>query len=162
MTVLVLFSHGSLLCGAGEALEAHAARLRATGRYIRVEIGYLNYSDPPFAETVARLAQDGVTCILVAPYFLIPGYFVSKSLPELLEAVKQKHPEMTFTVAEALGTDDILADALLASALSARSREQWRDPLKRATLSCRPSPECPLYGTRACPKVPVLPVESAT
>jgi hypothetical protein len=51
---LILFSNGSLLCGAGEALEAHAARLRERGDYDLVAVGYLNYSEPLFAETAGR------------------------------------------------------------------------------------------------------------
>ncbi len=156
MKALILFSHGSLLCGAGEALEAHATRLRARGNYNRVEIGYLNYTNPLFPDTVERLVQAGATEIIVVPYFLVPGYFVTKSLPDLLATVQQVHPGVTFMVAEALGTDDILADVLLEAALSARSEAHWRDPLKRASLSCRASSECPLYGTPACPKVPFL------
>jgi sirohydrochlorin cobaltochelatase len=157
MNALILFSHGSLLCGAGEALDAHAARLRDRGDYDMVEVGYLNYSEPLFAETVRKVVAAGATRIIVVPYFLVSGYFVSKSLPETLEPVQAEHPDVTFVVAEALGYDESLADALLESALTAKTAEHWQEPLTRAARSCRPHPDCPLYGTAACPKVPVLP-----
>ena len=159
-SALVLFSHGSLLCGAGEALEAHAARLRAGGEWEAVEIGYLNYSDPPFANTVNRLAENGARHITVVPYFLVPGYFVGKSLPRAVAAARQAHPDVEFVVTDALGFDDALVDALLACAATARPSDAWRDPLRRAASACRPSPTCPLYGTPACPKVPRLPEET--
>jgi sirohydrochlorin cobaltochelatase len=154
VTALILFSHGSLLCGAGEALEAHAQRLRQSGQWPIVAIGYLNYSDPPFLETVERVVEDGATSILVLPYFLVPGFFVTKSLPEVIAQAQAVHPDVRFTIAEPLGTDEILGDAVLQSALGAQSSDRWRDPLLRAASSCRPSPECPLYGTPACPKSP--------
>ncbi len=157
MDALILFSHGSLLCGAGEALEAHANRLRARGDYALVEIGYLNYSEPSFAEAVDRAVARGATRAVVAPYFLIPGYFVSTSLPKEIEKARQSHPKLAFTVGAALGHDDALADALLEAAQTARPASEWRDPLIRAAASCRPSPGCPLYGTPACPKVPAPP-----
>jgi sirohydrochlorin ferrochelatase len=157
MNALILFSHGSLLCGAGEALEAHAARLRERGGYDRVEISYLNYSEPSFAEAVRTVVAAGATRIVIAPYFLISGYFVTKSLPETLAPVQAEHPDVIFVVAEALGYDESLADALLESALAAKTAEHWREPLARAARSCRPDPQCPLYGTPACPKVPALP-----
>ncbi|GAB4464295.1 MAG: hypothetical protein OHK0029_34070 [Armatimonadaceae bacterium] len=158
MEALILFSHGSLLCGAGEAVDQHAERLRERGEYGFVGVGYLNYSEPPFAQTVERAVAAGATRIVIAPYFLISGYFVSKSLPEVLDPVREKYPEVEFVVAEALGFDERLADALLEAAQNARTEEHWRDPLKRASAACRPDPQCPLYGTPSCPKVPVLPV----
>jgi sirohydrochlorin cobaltochelatase len=158
MTALVLFSHGSLLCGAGEAVDRHAERLRRTGQFDRVAVGYLNYSAPLFADTVAGLVAEGVRRIVVLPYFLIPGYFVQKSLPEALAPVQAAYPDIAFSVAPPIGFDDRIADALFEAAIDAKEQADWRAPLQRAALSCRPSPDCPLYGTPACPKVPLLPV----
>jgi sirohydrochlorin ferrochelatase len=154
VTALVLFSHGSLLCGAGEALEAHAARLRSAGEWARVEIGYLNYSEPSLAQTVEQLVADGVSDIRILPYFLAPGYFVKKALPEALEPLKERFPALRFSVAPAIGFDTRLADALLAAAGEAREAPAWREPLERASASCRGSEACPLYNTPACPKGP--------
>ncbi len=154
MDALVLFSHGSLLCGAGEALDAHAERLRARGDFDRVEVGYLNYSEPPFLDTVARIVEAGAKRIVVVPYFLVAGYFVTSSLPKILNEARAIYPEVEFIVADALRHDAGLADALLDAAHSARPAAQWREPLARAAAACRPSPQCPLYGTSACPKVP--------
>ena len=154
MTALILFSHGSLLCGAGEALEAHAARLRAGGDWDWVGVGYFNFSEPRFAQTVEEAVAAGARQIVVAPYFLVPGYFVSKSLPEVVRTAREAHPEVVFNIGEPLGFDDAMVDALLQSALTAQPRDHWRDPLVRAAEACRPSPECPLFGTPACPKAP--------
>jgi sirohydrochlorin cobaltochelatase len=154
MDALILFSHGSLLCGAGEALEAHAARLRERGGFPLVAIGYLNYSEPTFAETAESVIAAGATRIVVAPYFLVPGYFVNKSLPEAVAPVQLAHPDVEFVVADALGYAPSLAEALLESALSARTDEHWREPLQRAARSCQANPGCPLFGTSTCPASP--------
>ena len=156
MDALILFSHGSLLCGAGDALNAHAEKLRQRGEFAPVEIGYLNYSKPSFAEAVDRCVAAGARRIVVAPYFLISGYFITKSLPEQIDAARAKHPEMIFTIAEAFNFHESLADAVWESALAAKGPDAWREPLQRAAAACRPSPECPLYGTPACPKVPSI------
>ena len=154
MNALILFSHGSLLCGAGEALDAHAERLRSTGQWDMVTVGYLNYSEPTFAEAVAECAMRGATQILVLPFFLVPGYFVTHSLPEQLEIVQAAHPELTFTVADALGFDSGLADALIAAAQSPLQAGEWRDDLTAAARGCRARSDCPLYATPNCPRVP--------
>jgi len=154
MDALILFSHGSLLCGAGESLEAHAETLRKRGDFSPVAIGYLNYSEPTFADAVQICAEAGATRIVIAPYFLITGYFVTKSLPEKIAEAQTAHPGIEFVVAEAFNFHESLADALWESALSAKPSEAWREPLQAAASACRPSPDCPLYGTPACPKVP--------
>ena len=154
MNALILFSHGSLLCGAGEALDVHAARLRRTGEWGRVAVGYLNYSAPTFAESVADCAAQGATQILVLPFFLVPGYFVTKALPECLEAARAAHPDLEFTVAKAIGFDAGLADALVASAQDPLDPDEWRDDLTAAARGCRARPDCPLYATPNCPRVP--------
>ncbi len=154
MTALILFSHGSLLCGAGEALDTHAARLRQLGVWDRVEVGYMNYSEPTFAQTVAECALAGATQIVVVPFFLVPGYFVTQSLPEHLAQARAAHPELEFVVAEAIGFEASLADALIASAQAPLGPGQWRDDLTAAARGCRARPDCPLYGTPNCPRAP--------
>ena len=154
MNALILFSHGSLLCGAGEALDAHAGRLRRTGEWDRVAVGYMNYSEPTFAQSVAECAEAGATRILVLPFFLVPGYFVTKSLPEQVEAAQAAHPALEFTVADAIGFDAGLADALIASAQDPLGPDEWRDDLAAAARGCRARPDCPLYATPNCPRVP--------
>jgi sirohydrochlorin cobaltochelatase len=148
----LLFSHGSLLCGAGCALEAHAGRLRARLAGAPVEIGYLNYSDPPFETAVDRLIEVGATRIAIVPYFLVPGFFVSTSLPERLDPVRQRYPSIEFAVADVLGADPVLADALIESALGAGSdRVKWRDVYADAAANCRVRRDCPIHGTARCP-----------
>ncbi len=154
MDALILFSHGSLLCGAGEALEAHAERLRQTGDWPIVAVGYMNYSEPTFAEAVASCTASGATRIVVLPFFLVPGYFVSKTLPDQLGAVQANYPQLEFVVADAIGYDAGLADVLIASALNPLGPDQWRDDLQAAARGCRARPDCPLYATPNCPRVP--------
>ena len=151
MDGLILFSHGSLLCGAGEALEEHALRLRSSGEWPIVEIGYLNYSDPTFAEAVARCYEQSANRIVVLPFFLIPGYFVTKSLPEQVQAAQAKYPDLEFRVADAIGFDPALADMLIAAALEPLGPDKWRDDLAAAARNCRARLDCPLFNTPKCP-----------
>ncbi len=151
---LILFSHGSLLCGAGEALEAHAARLRARGEYGLVEVGYMNYSEPTFAQAVAKCRAAGASEIRVLPFFLVPGYFVTTTLPQHIARAQKDAPDVTFTVAPSLGVDERLADALLDSARAPLMPGEWRGDLASAARGCRARPDCPLYATPSCPRVP--------
>jgi sirohydrochlorin ferrochelatase len=149
MNAVILFSHGSTLCGAGEALERHAERLRE--QFGIVEVGFMNYSQPTFEEAVEKVTKAGVDEITVVPFFLVPGYFVSKSLPERVEIVKHEYPDVSFIIAAPLGADPLLADAVIDAALSPLSDDEWRRGLNCAARACRYSAECPIYKTPKCP-----------
>ncbi len=142
---VILFSHGSLLCGAGEQLKAHAVRLAQTGKYLSVEIGYLNYSEPSFSQAVEKCVQAGATLITVSPYFLVPGYFVKVGLPRVLNPEKARFPEVEFRVAPVLGDHPLLADAVLRCGDRAASSESWRSILHSAPQFCESDSDCPLY-----------------
>ena len=151
MAGLILFSHGSLLCGAGQELNDHAERLRGTGCWEVVEVGYMNYSEPTFADSVNVIVKAGVHRVTVVPYFLIPGKFVTSDVPRHVEAAKTAHPEIQFQIADPLGFDDSLAEAIIELASNARGSESWRRDLARASEFCLEEPDCPLYGSVRCP-----------
>lgn len=149
---LILFSHGSLLCGSGAALDAHVDRLRAAGEFAAVETGYLNYSEPEFETAVGRIASAGIRRIVVSPYFLVPGYFVTSSLPARLAQAERDFPGMRFVIASCLGVDELLVDALIELARRPRGRERWRDSAQVDPLSCRHVDGCPVRASAGCPE----------
>jgi sirohydrochlorin cobaltochelatase len=151
VNALLLFSHGSVLCGAGQTLEMQAARLRESGAAPIVEIGYLNYSEPLFAEAFERCVEQGAMKITVVPYFLVAGKFVRVDLPVEIQKQRARFPDVEVQVAEAMRFHENLADAIVACAGRAQPPAAWRDILKMAPERCRASEECPLYGTEDCP-----------
>ncbi len=147
---IILFSHGSLLCGAGETLSALAARMRERGAAAMVEVGYLNYSEPRFESVFAACVAAGATRVVIAPYFLVAGKFVQVDLPRKVAAVCKRYPDVDVRVAEAMRFHPLLADALLACAGRAVSVGEWRERLNPASRHCRARPECPLFGSAGC------------
>lgn len=154
MDGLILFSHGSLLCGAGETLKQHAREIEARGGFSVVEVGFLNYSEPTLAAAVERCVEAGVERVVVVPYFLVPGYFVNTVLPRHVRQAGERHPGLRFVIAEPLGYDSLLADSLLDLADHARTADRWREDLERAGAFCEADPGCQLYATPRCPRVP--------
>ncbi len=148
---IILFSHGSVLCGAGENLRHLARRMRERGDAPIVEAGYLNYSEPSFEDAFEKCVQAGATRVTIAPYFLVAGYFVKECLAPKIEAARQRHPHVEVRLAEALRFHPRLADALLSCAQRAAPPAAWRRLLNDAPRFCRASPACPLYGSEKCP-----------
>jgi sirohydrochlorin ferrochelatase len=151
MRAIILFSHGSVLCGAGEALFDLARRMEARGDAPIVEAGFLNYSEPPFEAAFERCVERGATHIVIAPYFLVAGYFVKVSLPPKIEAMRARFPHVEVQVAEAMKRHELLAQAILNCAERAQEPSKWRDLLEDAPRFCRDNPQCPLHGTPKCP-----------
>ena len=116
MDAIVLFSHGSVLCGSEKNVLGLAARMRERGDAPVVEAGFLNYTEPSFAQAVESCARQGATRIVIAPYFLVSGKFVVRDLPGAISAVREAHPDIEFITADVIGFHPILAEAILASA----------------------------------------------
>lgn len=148
---IILFSHGSVLCGAGQNLLDLARAMRERGDAPIVAPGYLNYSEPRFAETFRDCVAQGATRITVVPYFLVAGKFVKDDLPGAIAAMQAEFPDVTVEIADAIRFHPLLADALLACADRARPPGAWRDTKAQAAAFCRASERCPLYGTDDCP-----------
>jgi sirohydrochlorin ferrochelatase len=147
---ILLFSHGSVLCGAERNLLELASRMRERGDAPIVEVGFLNYTEPSFASAVASCIEQGATRIVIAPYFLVAGKFVVEDLPAQIDAARSANPSIDFATAEVIGFHESLADAILDSAQRAQPPQVWRDDLSTAATFCREHPKCPLYGAPPC------------
>ena len=135
--------------GAGKSRGAAArARRRACGRY---RLPQLQHADV-FAGG-ANLRGGGRRTNSRFAVFLIPGKFVKVDLPKQVAEAQAAFPNVEFTMADALGFDERLADAVIESANGATA-DGWRVNLERAQRACRPDPQCPLYNTPFCPKHP--------
>jgi sirohydrochlorin cobaltochelatase len=148
-TSIILFSHGSVLCGAGESLLAMAQELEVLSG-CNVGVGYLNYSEPTFADAVNTAVAEGADDIIVVPYFLVAGYFVQQKLPPLIDAAKERYPQIIFHVADAIRDHPLMRDIVLACAERTQTIDDWRKWWKVAPEFCRNDGACPLYDTALC------------
>jgi sirohydrochlorin ferrochelatase len=71
------------------------------------------------AEAVARLAESGMTRILVVPYFLTLGMHLQRDLPAMVAQLAQTHPEVEIRVTPPLDGHPALAKVLLERAQAA-------------------------------------------
>lgn len=155
MNAIVLFSHGSVLCGAGQNLESIAREMetsmQACGDAQRVVVGYLNYSEPTFETSFAQLVQNGATQITVVPYFLVAGFFVKEKLTPKIAQMREQFPDVAVRVADALLEHPSLADAIVNCAQRAQPPQTWREFWNVAPQFCRANAQCPFYGGEHCP-----------
>lgn len=150
-TALLLFSHGSVLCGTDRLLDEHAARL-GNVEFCAVVTGFLNYSRPAFEESVQACIAAGARRIVIVPYFLVSGRFVTYDLPARIEAVRTSHPQIELIIAEPLLDEPLLAQAVLNSADHACEIQEARSHCAVPHDDCELRPECPLFRTSDCPR----------
>ena len=150
MQAIVLFSHGSLLCGAERNLLELAGVMRERGDAPIVEVAFLNYLEPGLRATITRCVSLGATNVVITPYFLIAGKFVIEDLPAAIAQAKADHPSLAIVTADVIGFHRAMADAVIGAMATARPTLAWSERLREAGAACRENPRCPLYGSEFC------------
>lgn len=110
---VILIDHGSRRAEAQGHLEAVAERVAARRPDWRVLHAHMDVGEPDLPSVIARCAADGLREIVVQPFFLNTGMHVQETIPGLLEAAREAHPELTITLADHLGLHEGLVDAVV-------------------------------------------------
>jgi len=147
----ILFSHGSLLCGSERLIEGHVERLRATGNYCAVEAGFLNYSKPTLEEAIERCVGNGAARIVIVPYFLVAGFFVTTTLPARLTEAVKLFPDVDIRIARAIEDAPLMMGAVEQVMATAKSVAEWQEEaITRAKADCELREDCPLFKSPMC------------
>lgn len=117
-TGIVIFAHGSSVPSANQAVKVVAEAAAAAGAFEHVETAFLE-AHPNLAEAVRRLADSGVTRILVVPYFLTLGIHLQRDLPAIVEQLAQAHRNVEIRITPPLDGHPALAEVLLDRAQAA-------------------------------------------
>jgi sirohydrochlorin ferrochelatase len=118
---LVVFAHGSSIASANAAVEEVARSAADAGGFL-VQVGFLDPVHPTLDEAVARLVEQGVTRVLIVPYFLTLGLHLQRDLPAIVERIANRYPAVEIRV-----TPPLDGHAALVRILLDRSAEALRD-----------------------------------
>ncbi|MDH3581765.1 MAG: hypothetical protein OEM91_14205 [Hyphomicrobiales bacterium] len=109
-TALVLVAHGERqVPDPNRALADHAAALAIRDDFCFVGYGVLN-GEPPFEAALEEATKSGAGNLLVYPFFMSDGYFVSTVLPERTAAARAAIAPI---ILPPLGLDADLVDLML-------------------------------------------------
>jgi len=112
-TGIILFAHGSRVESANDAVRAVAGDLARAGGFTQVQAAFLELGRPSLEEAVECLVGDGVTRVVVVPYFLTLGLHMERDLPRLVDAIACKHNNLEISVTLPLDGHPALVDVLL-------------------------------------------------
>jgi sirohydrochlorin cobaltochelatase len=116
---IILFSHGSVVPGAGDNLLQLAASMRERGDAPIVEDAILNYTEPTLQQAFASCLGQGATVVTVMPYFLVTGKFVQLDLPRALAVERARYPQLKVRLGGAMTNHPALAAAISGAAQDA-------------------------------------------
>jgi sirohydrochlorin ferrochelatase len=112
-TGYIVFAHGSSIESANQAVRAVATEVSRRGGYPVVEAAFLEGGRPDLKEAVDLVAAQGISHVVVIPYFLTLGLHLQRDLPRLIDALKISHPALEIDVTPPLDAHPALIDALL-------------------------------------------------
>lgn len=112
MTGFIVFAHGSRVEPANQAVRDITARMAASGNHV-VEPAFLELGEPDLAGAATRLAANGVSRIIVIPYFLTLGTHLQRDLPRLVEDVARRLGNVEMHVTSPLDGHPAVLEALL-------------------------------------------------
>jgi sirohydrochlorin cobaltochelatase len=115
---IVLFAHGSRDPLWHKPMEAVAAQIRTSSPQAKVVCAYLELSTPDLADATRMLLAAGIQTIVIVPMFLGVGRHAREDLPQLVDALRQQHPDVVFALRPAVGEDSRLVQLLAEIALS--------------------------------------------
>ena len=119
---LIILAHGSKREETKQTLAEISAMVKAKGDYSIIEETYLQFCKPTLNDAVAKLTSQGITKIVIVPYFLFKGIHNTEDIPEELNKIKAENPGLEIFFAEPLGIDERLAQIVLERAQEA---SQW-------------------------------------
>jgi len=121
---VILIAHGARDERWMQPFRAMRSELAEKLRGRTVALAFLEFAAPTFAEAVDEVCGAKARKILVAPIFLSGGGHVAKDVPLLVAAARERHRDVTFTIAGAIGEEPEVAagmmDAVVRLATSVR------------------------------------------
>jgi sirohydrochlorin cobaltochelatase len=113
MKAIILFGHGARDTRWREPFDRLATLWRKQYVEVPIELAFLEMMQPSLDEAVTSLADSGVTQITVVPVFFGQGGHLRNDFPVLLDACREKFPQITLGATPAVGEDLAVLQAII-------------------------------------------------
>ena len=120
---LVLFGHGARDARWAEPFLRLQKIVQSRLSDVTVSLAYLELMTPQLPTLVQELEDEGYTEVTVVPVFFGQGGHVLRDLPPMVDQLRREHPEMTIKVAEAVGEDEDVLNAVATYCIDSLARQ---------------------------------------
>ena len=114
---IVLFAHGSRDPLWRLPIEAVAQQIKTISPSTEVVCAFLELTSPDLPTCVQNMSEQGLTHISVLPMFLGIGKHAREDLPQIMQELKNSHPNIQFDLRRAIGEEPELTLAMAKIAL---------------------------------------------
>ena len=115
---IILFAHGSRDPLWRLPIEAVAAEIQALDEHVPVACAYLELCQPSLPEAAAAFIAAGAKHVRVFPLFLGVGKHAREDLPQIMEEIRARHPEVRLELLPTAGESPQLTALLARIALA--------------------------------------------
>ncbi len=84
----------------------------------KVSVAFLELAEPSIPDALQQHIDEGVTHIVVLPYFLAAGTHVNNDIPKIIRAIKQKNDNIQIDLHPHLGAIKNMTQLLIEQSLS--------------------------------------------
>ena len=102
-TAYVLIAHGAREASWAMPLESVRTRIAASRPDVRLELSFMELMAPDLASCVEKLVLEGYQQIRIVPLFLARGGHLMHDIPELVDALRQRHTDVRFDILDPVG-----------------------------------------------------------
>ena len=111
-TALIIIDHGSRFKAANDMIFAVVEMLRKKNSDLIIEGCHMELADPDIAATFTKCVELGATRIIAQPFMLSPGRHSTSDIPQLVDDIARKHPNIDYEVKKHFGTHEKIVDIL--------------------------------------------------
>lgn len=111
-SMLILIAHGSREPRWLASVEELTRELQAEHGQDRVRLAYMQCASPTLTEAVSDAALSGQTKIRVLPLFLTLGGHVARDIQNLVDKVRQAHPNLEVQLLPPVGKHPLFMELL--------------------------------------------------
>ncbi len=95
------------------------------GPDVLVKYAHMELAEPGVPDAFAACVEAGADEIIVFPYMLSPGRHSTSDIPRMVAAAAANHPQVAYSVTEAFGVHEKLAEVVLMRAgIAARELDE--------------------------------------
>ena len=120
MKALLLIAHGSNRQFSNDEICALTERLKRKmqSRFDYIDCVFLELAKPSIGDGIQRCATEGVTEIVLLPYFLSAGKHIAEDIPGIVAAQRNRYPHIDMRLCDYLGKRPEMEDLLMRIALN--------------------------------------------
>lgn len=111
-TGIIIVDHGSRRAESNAMLLEVVKLFAEQSKYRIIEPAHMELAPPSIADAYASCVQRGATCIVVHPYFLLPGRHWNQDIPQLTAEAAEKFPQTRYLVTAPLGLHPLLSQVI--------------------------------------------------